>query len=262
MTGSGCVPRLHHRRRSGGLDQCPVRPRRGNSSGTIPCRRVLIEQWSERHASHAAAAVTYTGETCGVRLACAQYFRPKGSWTALYPTFLCSRIAPPGCPPAGPSIATAATRPHQPKLAFTVCISKAYIPFPYLLLSITSVGKAHRLLSELSSEADTILINNDPLRAFGNSNWTRGTVLPRCIDDDRIPHALPTFSIVVRSRASPDASVQLALAQMHNSCRLGIRSKRARSKLARHRKSDSCPASGHFCGSPNRGKFSHPSAET
>src|SRR6516164_4798853 len=73
--------------------------------------------------------------------------------------------------PAGRSLnCDAATRPHQPKLAFTVCISKAYIPFPYLLLSITSVGKAHRLLSELSSEADTILINNDPLPAFGNSN--------------------------------------------------------------------------------------------
>src|SRR6516164_2761240 len=103
MTGSGCVPRLHHRRRSGGLDQCPVRPRRGYSSGTIPCRRVLIEQWSERHASHAAPAVTYTGETCGVRLACAQHFRPKGPWTALYPTFLCSKDCSPRVP-AGRSL--------------------------------------------------------------------------------------------------------------------------------------------------------------
>jgi phage/plasmid primase-like uncharacterized protein len=42
-------------------------------------------------------------------------------------------------------------------------------------------------------EADTILINNEPLRAVVNASWTRGAVVPRCIGDDHIPHAFPIF---------------------------------------------------------------------
>jgi hypothetical protein len=42
-------------------------------------------------------------------------------------------------------------------------------------------------------EADTILINNEPLLAVINGSWTRGTVVPRCIGDDHIPHAFPIF---------------------------------------------------------------------
>jgi hypothetical protein len=41
-------------------------------------------------------------------------------------------------------------------------------------------------------EADTVLINNEPLRAVINASWTRGAVVPRCIGDDHIPHAFPT----------------------------------------------------------------------
>ena len=38
-----------------------------------------------------------------------------------------------------------------------------------------------------------ILVNNEPLRAVVNSGWTRGAVVPRCIGDDKTPHAFPTF---------------------------------------------------------------------
>jgi len=42
-------------------------------------------------------------------------------------------------------------------------------------------------------EADVILVNNEPLRAVVNSGWTRGGVVPRCIGDEKTPHAFPTF---------------------------------------------------------------------
>ena len=42
-------------------------------------------------------------------------------------------------------------------------------------------------------EADVILVNNEPLRAVVNSGWTRGAVVPRCIGDEKTPHAFPTF---------------------------------------------------------------------
>jgi hypothetical protein len=42
-------------------------------------------------------------------------------------------------------------------------------------------------------EADTLLVNNDGLRAVVNASWTRGAVVPRCIGDDHVPHAFPTF---------------------------------------------------------------------
>jgi putative DNA primase/helicase len=43
-------------------------------------------------------------------------------------------------------------------------------------------------------EADTILIENEPLRALVNSAWTRGSSVVRCIGDDNEPHAFPTFT--------------------------------------------------------------------
>lgn len=51
----------------------------------------------------------------------------------------------------------------------------------------------HWLPTLIIDEADTILINNEPLRAVVNAGWTRGTLVPRCIGDDHIPHAFPTF---------------------------------------------------------------------
>ena len=42
-------------------------------------------------------------------------------------------------------------------------------------------------------EADVILVKNEPLRAVVNSGWTRGATVPRCIGDEKVPHAFPTF---------------------------------------------------------------------
>jgi Protein of unknown function (DUF3631) len=59
-------------------------------------------------------------------------------------------------------------------------------------------------------EADTILVNNEPLRAVINSGWTRGSFVPRCIGDDKVPHAFPTFcpkSIGLKGRKLPDTTL-------------------------------------------------------
>ena len=59
-------------------------------------------------------------------------------------------------------------------------------------------------------EADVILINNEPLRAVVNSGWTRGAVVPRCIGDDKVPHAFPTFcpkAIGLKGRKLPDTTL-------------------------------------------------------
>jgi hypothetical protein len=42
-------------------------------------------------------------------------------------------------------------------------------------------------------EADSILIDNEPLRTVINSGWTRGDGVPRSINDNQIPHLFPTF---------------------------------------------------------------------
>jgi hypothetical protein len=51
----------------------------------------------------------------------------------------------------------------------------------------------HWMPTLIVDEADTILINNEPLRAVINASWTRGAVVPRCIGDEHIPHAFPIF---------------------------------------------------------------------
>ena len=45
----------------------------------------------------------------------------------------------------------------------------------------------------LVDEADTMLVDNEPLRAVINNSWTRGSCVPRCIGDANTPHAFPTF---------------------------------------------------------------------
>ena len=58
-------------------------------------------------------------------------------------------------------------------------------------------------------EADTILINNEPLRAVINTGWTRGASVPRCIGD-KTPHAFPTFcpkAIGLKGRKLPDTTL-------------------------------------------------------
>jgi hypothetical protein len=59
-------------------------------------------------------------------------------------------------------------------------------------------------------EADTVLVNNEPLRAVVNAGWTRGTVVPRCIGDNHIPQAFPTFCpkvIGMKGRKLPDTTL-------------------------------------------------------
>jgi putative DNA primase/helicase len=59
-------------------------------------------------------------------------------------------------------------------------------------------------------EADTILVNNEALRAVVNSGWTRGAGVPRCIGDDNEPHIFPTFcpkALGMKGRKLPDTTL-------------------------------------------------------
>jgi phage/plasmid primase-like uncharacterized protein len=59
-------------------------------------------------------------------------------------------------------------------------------------------------------EADTILVNNEGLRAVVNSGWTRGAGVPRCIGDDNEPHIFPTFcpkALGMKGRKLPDTTL-------------------------------------------------------
>jgi hypothetical protein len=46
----------------------------------------------------------------------------------------------------------------------------------------------------LVDEADTILVDNEALRAVINSGWTRGSGVLRCVGDSNTPHLFPTFA--------------------------------------------------------------------
>ena len=68
--------------------------------------------------------------------------------------------------------------------------------------------------SIIVDEADVILINNDPLRAVINSGWTRGACVPRCVGDDNIPHAFPTFcpkALGMKGRKLPDTTLSRSI---------------------------------------------------
>jgi putative DNA primase/helicase len=59
-------------------------------------------------------------------------------------------------------------------------------------------------------EADTILVNNEPLRTVINSGWTRGSGVPRCIGDEKVPHLYPTFApklIGMKGKKLPDTTL-------------------------------------------------------
>jgi Protein of unknown function (DUF3631) len=59
-------------------------------------------------------------------------------------------------------------------------------------------------------EADSILIDNEPLRTVINSGWTRGDGVPRCISDSYIPHLFPTFcpkAIAMKGLRLPDTTL-------------------------------------------------------
>jgi putative DNA primase/helicase len=66
----------------------------------------------------------------------------------------------------------------------------------------------------LVDEADVILINNEPLRSVVNSGWTRGSNVPRCIGDEKVPHAFPTFCpkvIGMKGRKLPDTTLSRSI---------------------------------------------------
>jgi putative DNA primase/helicase len=66
----------------------------------------------------------------------------------------------------------------------------------------------------LVDEADVILINNEPLRSVVNSGWTRGSCVPRCIGDEKVPHAFPTFCpkvIGMKGRKLPDTTLSRSI---------------------------------------------------
>lgn len=63
-------------------------------------------------------------------------------------------------------------------------------------------------------EADVILSNNEPLRSVINSGWTRGSCVPRCIGDEKTPHAFPTFcpkAIGMKGRKLPDTTLSRSI---------------------------------------------------
>jgi Protein of unknown function (DUF3631)/CHC2 zinc finger len=80
-------------------------------------------------------------------------------------------------------------------------------------------------------EADVILINNEPLRSVINSGWTRGASVPRCIGDEKVPHAFPTFcpkAIGMKGRRLPDTTLSRCIA-------VELKRKRANEKVEHFR---------------------------
>jgi hypothetical protein len=59
-------------------------------------------------------------------------------------------------------------------------------------------------------EADTVLVENEALRAVINSGWTRGSGVVRCIGDHNEPHLFSTFCpkvIAMKGRRLPDTTL-------------------------------------------------------
>src|SRR6516225_8240460 len=59
-------------------------------------------------------------------------------------------------------------------------------------------------------EADTMLVNNEPLRAIINSGWTRGSGVLRCDGDSKDPRLFSTFcpkAIGLKGRKIPDTTL-------------------------------------------------------
>ena len=64
------------------------------------------------------------------------------------------------------------------------------------------------------TEADTILKDNEPLRAVINSGWTRGTGVVRCIGEANEPHFFPTFCpkvIDMKGKKLPDTTLSRSI---------------------------------------------------
>jgi hypothetical protein len=66
----------------------------------------------------------------------------------------------------------------------------------------------------IADEFDTLLADNEPLRAVINSGWTRGSGVLRCVGDDKTPHRFPTFCpkvIGLKGRKLPDTTLSRAI---------------------------------------------------
>jgi hypothetical protein len=90
-------------------------------------------------------------------------------------------------PDSGKSTLIGVVRYLAPRVLPTVGISEAAL--------FRSVEKWQPTL--VIDEADTIMIENESLRAVINSSWTRGSVVVRCIGDSNEPHIFPTFTPLV-----------------------------------------------------------------
>ena len=63
-------------------------------------------------------------------------------------------------------------------------------------------------------EADVLLVDNEGLRSVINSGWTRGSGVPRCIGDEKVPHVFPTFGpkiVGLKGRKLPDTTISRSI---------------------------------------------------
>ena len=61
---------------------------------------------------------------------------------------------------------------------------------------------------------DVLLVDIEPLRAVINSGWTRGSTVLRCIGEDFLPHAFPTFcpkAIGLKGKRLPDTTMSRSI---------------------------------------------------
>ena len=83
-------------------------------------------------------------------------------------------------------------------------------------------------------EADTILIDNEPLRAVINTGWTRGSGVPRCLGDEKVPHLFPTFcgkALGMKGKKLPDTTLSRTIT-------IEMKPKRGSEKVERFRHID------------------------
>jgi putative DNA primase/helicase len=62
----------------------------------------------------------------------------------------------------------------------------------------------------LVDDADTLLAENEPLKTVINTGHTRGSGVPRCIGEDKVPHLFPTFcpkTLNMKGRRLPDTTL-------------------------------------------------------
>ena len=97
---------------------------------------------------------------------------------------------------------------HSPKLLITSAVGDCgkstlasligfLVPRP---LSCVNISEATLFRSVeywsptlILTDADTLFVNNEPVRAVVNASWARGWGVPRCVGDDHVPHWFPIF---------------------------------------------------------------------